>query len=122
MLLRLEGLAVAAVAALLYARTGASWWMFAALWLLPDVSMLGYLGRPCRAARIYNAAHSYVVPLTLAAAGMLLHAHAVLPFALIWANHIAIDRMLGYGLKFSDGFVWTHLGTLRRQPAVRPQA
>ena len=44
MLLRLEGLAVAAVSAVLYARTGASWWLFAALWLAPDLSMLGYLG------------------------------------------------------------------------------
>ena len=42
-LLRLEGLAVAAVTAVLYARTGASWWLFAALWLMPDLSMLGYL-------------------------------------------------------------------------------
>ncbi len=47
-LLRLEGLVVAAISAVLYARTGASWWLFAALWLLPDLSMLGYLtGRPC---------------------------------------------------------------------------
>jgi hypothetical protein len=42
-LLRLEGLAVAAASAVLYARTGASWWLFAALWLTPDLSMLGYL-------------------------------------------------------------------------------
>src|ERR1039458_4151989 len=50
-LLRLEGLAVAAVSAALYARTGASWWLFAALWLLPDLSMLGYLASPCWGAR-----------------------------------------------------------------------
>jgi len=59
-LLRLEGLVVAAVAALLYARTGASWWLFAALWLVPDLSMFGYLAGPCQGARIYNAIHSYV--------------------------------------------------------------
>ena len=110
--LRLEGLAAAAVTAVLYAHSGASWWLFAALWLTPDVSMLGYLGGPCRGARVYNAVHSYVTPLALALAALLLHAHGLLPFALIWANHIAVDRALGYGLKYGDGFGWTHLGRL----------
>jgi hypothetical protein len=110
---RVEGLAIAAVTAVLYARTGANWWLFAALWLAPDLSMLGYLGRPCRAARIYNAFHAYVAPSALALTGLILHAQGVLPVALIWANHIAVDRALGYGLKYGDGFQWTHLGRLR---------
>ena len=119
-LLRLEGLAVAAVTAVLYAGTGASWWLFAALWLAPDLSMLGYLARPCRGARIYNAVHSYVVPGALALCALLLHAHTLLPFALIWANHIGVDRLLGYGLKYSDGFGFTHLGRLGKHSATLP--
>jgi len=114
-LLRLEGLAVAAISAVLYARTGASWWLFAALWLAPDLSMLGYLSRPCRGARIYNAFHAYVVPAVLALSALLLRDHSMLPIALIWANHIGVDRMLGFGLKYSNGFAWTHLGMLGRQ-------
>jgi hypothetical protein len=110
--LRLEGLAAAAVSAVFYARTGASWWLFAALWLAPDLSMLGYLGGPKLGARIYNAIHSYVTPATLAVTGLLLHSPAVLPYALIWANHIGVDRLLGYGLKYPAGFGWTHLGKL----------
>ena len=113
--LRLEGLAVAVVSALLYARTGASWWLFAALWLAPDLSMLGYLGKPCRASRIYNAAHNYIVPVTLALSGLLLHAPGLVPVALIWVNHIGVDRLMGYGLKFEDGFGFTHLGRLGRR-------
>jgi hypothetical protein len=112
LLLRLEGLAVAVVSAAAYARTGASWWLFAALWLVPDLSMLGYLGRPCRAARIYNTFHSYVVPAVLGAMGFLLHACGVVPIALIWINHIGVDRLMGYGLKYSDGFGYTHLGLI----------
>jgi len=117
-LLRLEGLAVAAVSAALYARTGVSWWLFAALWLAPDLSMLGYLGRPCRGARIYNAIHTYVLPAVLALSALLLHAHVLLAVALIWANHIGVDRMFGFGLKYADGFRWTHLGAMekRRKP------
>src|SRR5512146_1331562 len=104
LLLRLEGLVAATATAVLYAQTGASWWLFAALWLAPDLSMLGYLGRPCRAARIYNAFHNYLAPGVLALSALLLHAHAMLPVALIWANHIGVDRLLGYGLKYGDGF------------------
>ena len=112
-LLRLEGLAAAMLSAVLYARTGASWWLFAALWLLPDLSMLGYLRTPCIGARVYNAFHSYVPPATLALFALLAHSSALLlPIALIWANHIAVDRALGYGLKYAEGFGWTHLGRL----------
>ena len=123
LLLRLEGLVVSAVTVTLYARTGASWWLFAALWLVPDLSMLGYLGRPCRAARIYNVFHTYLVPGVLGLTAFLLHAHSLLPVALIWANHIGVDRLLGYGLKYDDGFGWTHLGLIgaAKRDAVIPQ-
>jgi hypothetical protein len=113
MMLRLEGLAETAASAALYAHTGASWWLFAALWLTPDLSMLGYLAGSCRGARIYNAAHTYTVPLALGLAAVLLHTQALLlPIALIWINHIAVDRLLGWGLKYSNGFDWTHLGRI----------
>jgi hypothetical protein len=111
-LLRLEGMAALALSAVFYARTGASWWLFAALWLTPDLSMLGYLGGPKLGARIYNAIHSYVTPATLAVVGLLLGSSVLLPYALIWINHIGVDRLLGYGLKYPQGFKFTHLGKL----------
>jgi len=116
-LLRIEGLAIAAVAAVLYARTGASWWLFAALWLAPDLSMLGYLASPCRGARVYNAFHTYTLPIVLGLSGWFVHARGLAPFALIWINHIGVDRLLGYGLKYSNGFGWTHLGIKGRDRA-----
>jgi hypothetical protein len=119
-LLRLEGLAVTAASALLYARTGASWWLFAALWLAPDLSMLGYLAGSCWGARIYNAVHTYVLPGALALSALILHANVMLPFALIWINHIGVDRLLGYGLKYSDGFGFTHLGRPGKSSATSP--
>jgi hypothetical protein len=117
LLLRLEGLAAATAAAVLYARTGASWWLFAALWLAPDLSMLGYLAGACRGARIYNAFHTYVAPGVLALCSLLPGAHGALPLALIWANHIGVDRLLGFGLKYGNGFGFTHLGRLGKQRA-----
>ncbi len=116
-LLRLEGLAAASAAAVLYARTGASWWLFAALWLVPDLSMLGYLDGPCTGARIYNAFHTYVAPGVLALCSLLPGTHGALPIALIWANHIGVDRLLGFGLKYADGFGFTHLGRVGKPRA-----
>ena len=45
-LLRLEGLALGLLCVWLYATFHQSWWLFAALILAPDLSMLGYLGGP----------------------------------------------------------------------------
>lgn len=118
-LLRLEGLAVAALSLVLYARTGTSWWVFAGFWLAPDLSMLGYLHSACWGSRIYNAAHTYVLPAALAFSALLLGAHAMAPAALIWINHIGVDRMMGYGLKYSNGFGWTHLGRVDKQKALQ---
>ena len=110
--LRSEAVAVAALTLLIYARTGASWWVFAALWLAPDLSLLGYLAGPYWGARIYNAVHAYATPIVLGLCAYLLHANGLLPFAVIWANHIAVDRVLGYGLKYPSRFGWTHLGAI----------
>ena len=119
-LLRLEGLAVAAVTAVLYARMGANWWLFAVLWFAPDLSMVGYVAGPCRGARVYNAFHTYVGPVVLALSALAMGGHAALPVALVWANHIGVDRLLGYGLKYGDGAGWTHLGRVGRRSEEPP--
>ncbi len=108
-LLRLEGLGTAAVSAVLYAKTGAPWGLFAALWLVPDLGMLAYLLGPRTGAWGYNLCHFELLPGLLAAAGLLLPAPALLPFALIWFNHIGVDRLVGYGFKYGTGFKDTHL-------------
>jgi hypothetical protein len=35
--------------------------------------------------------------------------------ALIWCAHIGFDRTLGYGLKYAEGFGYTHLGRLNNK-------
>jgi hypothetical protein len=40
-----------------------------------------------------------------------------LSIAIIWLAHIGFDRALGYGLKYSDGFGFTHLGRIGRDAA-----
>ncbi len=111
-LLRLEGLTLFAGMIMLYAVWGGSWWVFAILFLAPDLSFAAYLAGPKAGAVVYNAAHSYMAPMTLMVTGFGLAAPLTLSIAMIWLAHIGIDRALGYGLKYSAGFTFTHLGRI----------
>jgi len=113
-LLRLEGLVVFVAVLVAYGAFGFSWWLFAALLLLPDLSMLAYARGPQFGARVYNAAHSSVVPLGLALAGHLARSDGVLLVGLVWLGHVAVDRAMGYGLKLPTSFHDTHLGPIGR--------
>jgi len=112
LMLRLEGLILFAVMMLLYVHWGASWWLFALLFLAPDFSFIAYLAGPKIGALVYNAAHSTMAPIALMALGIALIAPMMLSLATIWLAHIGIDRSLGYGLKYSAGFAFTHLGRI----------
>ena len=112
LLLRLEGAALALAAAYAYPRVGGSWWLFAALILVPDLSFAGYLINARIGAIAYNAMHITLGPLILAALGFLLPSFDMIAVALIWAAHVGIDRALGYGLKYGAGFGFTHLGRI----------
>ncbi len=108
-ILRLEGLALATVTALLYAHLGFSWPLFATLWLAPDLSMLGYLAGSRFGAIAYNTVHTTLGPAFLSVLALLVPSHTMLAIALLWANHIGVDRVLGFGLKSAEGFKFTHL-------------
>jgi hypothetical protein len=111
-LLRLEGAALAAGAVYVYHRIGANWWLFAGLILVPDISMLAYFGGTRLGAIAYNAFHVTPGPLVCAALGFFLPSFDLVSIALIWAAHIGADRALGYGLKYTAGFGFTHLGRI----------
>jgi len=108
--LRLEGGAALAASVIGYQTLGGAWWMFAALFLIPDLSMLGYLLNRSVGAFCYNLGHSYLAPAALALAAYLADTPSLYPIALIWTAHIGFDRLLGYGLKYAAGFGVTHLG------------
>jgi hypothetical protein len=115
-LLRLEGLMLFAGMTLLYAVWDGSWWVYALLFLVPDLSFVAYLAGPRAGAIVYNAAHSYMAPMALMTTGFALSSPLVLSIAMIWLAHIGIDRALGYGLKYAAGFGFTHLGRIGRAP------
>ena len=114
-LLRLEGLAYAIAALLIYWQQGFSWGMFALLILVPDLSMIGYLAGPRVGAISYNIAHTTLSPWALLFYCYLRPADLTLALVLIWFTHIGIDRVLGYGLKHISGFKDTHLGSIGQQ-------
>jgi hypothetical protein len=113
-LLRSEGLALLALSALVYWRFGRSWLLFVLLLLAPDASMLGYLRGSRIGSSVYNLFHTYMPPAVLAVVGLLSGATLIFSLALIWFAHIGMDRVLGYGLKYPEGFRFTHLGRIGR--------
>jgi Domain of unknown function (DUF4260) len=112
--LRLEGLTLFVGMVMLYAAWDGSWWVFALLFLAPDLSFLVYLSGPKAGALVYNAAHSYMAPMALMTLGFGFAAPLTLSVAMIWLAHIGFDRALGYGLKYATGFGFTHLGRIGR--------
>ncbi len=98
-LLRVESGVLLALSVLLYWLSGGSWVLFGLLLLAPDLAALGYLAGPRVGAAVYNAFHTYASSAALGAFGLLGGDPVVVTGALIWFAHIAMDRLMGYGLK-----------------------
>jgi len=113
-LLRLEGVSIFAIATVMYWRLGETWWLFAILFLAPDLSSFAYLGGARVGAVIYNLLHTIVGPILLALAGLFVPYEPAMAIALIWLAHCGFDRALSYGLKYEVGFGFTYLGRIGR--------
>ena len=86
------------------------WWL---VWILvPDLSMLAYLGGNRIGAIGYNLVHHKGVAVGIYLTGWYLRQPAVEYAGLILFGHSCMDRAMGYGLKYSSGFGDTHLGPI----------
>lgn len=119
-LLRAEGLAVLALATVAYSRSGGAWWIYLLCFLAPDLTMLGYLFGSRFGAMAYNLGHTYIAPVVCIGLGMVLPLPPLVGAGLIWAAHIGFDRLLGYGLKYGQGFSVTHLGPVGKETRANP--
>jgi hypothetical protein len=108
-LLRIEGCLVLALSILLYWQMHFGWLLFAILILVPDISMIGYLGGVKIGASVYNLVHTLAGPLLLIGFSLFTARISLLPYGLIWTAHIGMDRALGFGLKYPTNFKDTHL-------------
>lgn len=111
-LLKLEELAELLLGIWLFTLLDYSWWIFPALILLPDVGMAGYLFNLKTGAWLYNLFHHKAVAITCYLVGIWLAVPVLQLAGIIIFSHAAMDRMFGYGLKYSDSFKHTHLGWL----------
>lgn len=107
--LRIEGIVVLVGASAIYSFLGGPLWLYALAFLVPDLSMVGYLGGRRLGSRTYNAAHTYVLSIAVVGVGLWTAIPLVTFLGAIWTAHIGFDRALGYGLKFPTGFGDTHL-------------
>ena len=112
-ILRLEGLTALSLAIGLYFfYAEASWILLAALILVPDISMLGYVRNTRLGAITYNLGHNYILAVAVSMSGVLLDNSLTTSLGLILVAHIGMDRAMEYGLKYTTHFKDTHLSRL----------
>lgn len=109
-LIKLEELGLFLLSILLFTQLDYAWWVYAALFLAPDLGMLGYLFGPAVGAGTYNLTHHKGLAVALYAIGVLVPLPALALAGIIMIGHSSLDRVLGYGLKHADSFQHTHLG------------
>lgn len=109
-LLKLEELGQLLLSILLFQQLDYVWWIYPACILLPDVSMLGYLFNTKIGAWSYNLFHHKLLGIAVIGLGYWLNHDLMTLSGIILFGHSAMDRVMGYGLKYTDSFQHTHLG------------
>ncbi len=113
--IRLEEAAMFGLSIVLFSKTGFAWWWYPALILLPDLGMLGYIAGNRTGSITYNLFHHKGIAIIILCLGW----HIMHPWmelsGIILFGHSSMDRMLGYGLKYTDSFHHTHLGWLKQR-------
>jgi len=114
-ILKLEEMAmfIFSIYVLYYLRV--EWWYYIILFLGPDISMLGYLFGNKVGAVCYDIFHHKAIGITLFVTGFITNNWMMKVAGVIIYGHSSMDRMLGYGLKYFEGFKFTHLGNLEKK-------
>lgn len=124
-LLKLEELAQFLACALALYLMDVAWWVYLLLLIGPDIGMLGYLVNTQVGAVTYNILHHKALAVLVTLLGLFsmgddlwlmlaglsnMGEAPLMIIGLILYGHAAMDRMLGFGLKYGDSFQHTHLG------------
>ena len=108
----LEEIAMFGLALFAFASMDFSWWLFPALLLAPDISMIGYAAGNRFGAILYNIFHHKALAVCIFICGFYLQSNWIQLAGIILFAHSSMDRIFGYGLKYTDGFTHTHLGLI----------
>ncbi|AUD03730.1 DUF4260 domain-containing protein [Spirosoma pollinicola] len=111
-LLKSEELIQFLAAIYLFSRLSFAWWWFPALILVPDISMIGYLINPAIGAVLYNMVHYKGLGIVIGLLGLMMGSQLLMLIGVILFAHSSMDRIMGYGLKYSDSFKHTSLESL----------
>ncbi len=111
-ILKIEEFFMFVLALYLFSLLEVKWWLFAALFLAPDLGLLGYLINSKTGAFLYNILHHKGIAIALYLVGILLSIPSLMFIGLLLFAHSSFDRILGFGLKYQDSFKHTHLGTI----------
>lgn len=111
-ILKLEELFQFILGIYLFSTLSYAWWWFLALILLPDIGMLGYLINTKIGAITYNVFHHKGLAIVIFLVGIYFEIEVVQLIGIILFSHASLDRIFGYGLKYTDNFKNTHLGSL----------
>lgn len=114
-ILKLEELAMFLASLYVLYYFDAAWWFYLLVLLGPDISMLGYLAGNKTGAWSYNLFHHKGIALVLFAIGFIMNNDALITTGIILFGHASMDRVFGYGLKYENGFKFTHLGEIGKK-------
>jgi len=110
--LKIEELAMMLLGVLAFSQLSFSWWWFLVFFFLPDIGMIGYLINNKMGAVLYNVFHHKAIAIFFYLIGFALQNETLQLTGIILFSHSSFDRMLGYGLKYENGFKYTHLGEI----------
>lgn len=113
--LRLEAFALAALMVALTHVSSAPLWILPATFIAFDIGMVGYVVSSRIGALTYNIAHNATVPTLFITFGVVFDWELLSIVGFCWTFHIAVDRILGYGLKHKHSFIHTHLGEIGKK-------
>ncbi len=113
--LQFEEIAMLGLAIYLYSFLPYPWWLFLALFLAPDIGMIGYVMNSKIGAISYNIFHHKGLAILLYLAGIYVSNDILQLSGIILFAHASFDRILGYGLKYEKGFKFTHLGEIGKK-------
>lgn len=113
-LLRIENATMFLFSIYLYSLLDFEWWWYLILILIPDIGMLGYIFNPKIGAITYNIFHHKGIALAIYLIGIYMNNEIIILTGIILFGHSSLDRIFGYGLKYKDSFIHTHLGMLKK--------
>ncbi|MFB6225611.1 MAG: DUF4260 domain-containing protein [Candidatus Paceibacteria bacterium] len=111
-ILRLEEAALLIGSFFLFGMLPYALWWFPVFILGPDLSMIGYVGGARWGAFTYNLVHTRLSGVLFLCIGFVFGMPILILIGSILAAHTALDRLLGYGLKYGDSFQHTHLSCI----------